>query len=114
MATTGKILGQSAPSSANTDYNLYTVPGGTQAQIARLLIVNYGTTVAKATVWIRNNGVAKSNAGIVVYPGASGTVPVGQRQKIDDNYTLNAGDIITVQSDTANALAFNLFGLEIA
>jgi hypothetical protein len=114
MATTGKILGQVSPAVANTDNNLYAVPGATQAQVARLLIVNYGASVAKATVWLRVNGAVKTNAQIVVYPGAAGTVPVGQRQKIDDNYTLNAGDIVTVQSDTANTLSFTLLGLEIA
>lgn len=112
MATTGKILGQALPALAATDVTLYTVPGGTQAQISKLIVVNVAAVQAVTTVWLRVNNAAKTNAQIVIYPG-SGTIPVGKRGIYTDAWTLNAGDVVTVQSDTANALTFNLFGVEI-
>lgn len=113
MATTGKILGQANLALAATDVTLYTVPGATQAQTSRLIIKNVTGTQAIATVWLRVNNAAKTNAQIVI-GGLDGTIPANSRGIYLDNWTLNAGDVVTVQSDTANALSFSLFGLEIA
>lgn len=113
MATTGKILGQALPASANTDVTLYTVPGATQAQISKLIVYNSSGANAIATVWLRINGAASSAKQIVVGPGP-GTIPTLTRGIYTDAWTLNAGDVVTIQSSVASALAFNLFGLEIA
>ncbi len=113
MATTGKILGQALPALANTDVTLYTVPGATQAQIGKLIVLNIGGTTAITKVWLRVNNATKANSQLVI-TGASGTIPAGYRGVYSEGWTLNAGDVVTIQSDTASALVFTLLGLEIA
>jgi hypothetical protein len=113
MGTLGKVLGAANPPTAATDVTLYTVPGGTQAQISSMVIQNISAGSAKATVWVRVTGAAKTNAQIVLYPGA-GTIAAGARIGITEGWTLNIGDVVTVQSDTNAALVFTLFGVEIA
>lgn len=107
-----KILAQLNLSSANTDVDLYTVPIDIQTDISKLVVTNIGTGGAKMSMWVRPFGAAKTDAMMVISPGV-GFVPVGDRGTFSDGLTLFAGDVITIQSDTANVLNFHLFGAEI-
>ena len=57
MATTYKVLGQSAPAAA-TPADLYTVPSATEAIISTINVVNTHATTADAIrIAVRPNGV---------------------------------------------------------
>lgn len=109
MAINYKILGQSAPTStANAD--LYTCPASTQTIVSTLVITNVTTSIATARVFIRSNGAtaAASNAIVydsIIYPNTTATFTIGA--------TLDASDVVTVQTGTSNALTFTAFGSEI-
>ncbi len=110
MATTYAILGQAAPANtSNTD--LYTVGAGKQAVVSTIVVTNVNTAAANATIYIRKNGAAASSANTLIKAAA---VPVADLKALTIGVTLGAGDIITVASGTANALAFHVFGSEIA
>lgn len=117
MALTGKILGQALPTLAATDVTLYTVPALTQTQVAELILNNLANAAAKVTVWLRINGAAKASSQIALGGSAattdSGTLSAGQRLSLIEPWTLNAGDVVTVQCDTANAVSMVLMGAEI-
>lgn len=115
MATSYKILGQVAPAdTSNAD--VYTVPSSTQAVVSTIVITNVNTAAANATIYIRKNvqplGVDSAAAKNTLIKAAS--VPVADFKAVTIGVTLAAGDVITVASGTANALAFQVFGSEIA
>lgn len=110
MATTYKVLGQSAP--ANTsEATLYTVPAATQTIVSTITISNLTTGSANATVNICVNGAASSNANTIVK-----TVPIDGNSVVGFTLgiTLGPADVIRVTSGTSNALSFQAFGSEIA
>lgn len=110
MATQYAILGQACPANtSNTD--LYTVGAGKQSVGSTLLITNVHSASAKATIYVRKNGAA---AGAVNTLIKAASVAVADFKAITIGITLGAGDVITVASDTANALTFQLFGSEIS
>ena len=110
MATTYKILGQAAPSNtSNTD--LYTVGAGKQTVVSTLTITNIGSASANATVYIRKAGATAANANTLLKAAA---VAVADFKAITIGITLEATDVITVASSTADALSFQLFGSEMA
>ena len=110
MATTYKILGQSAP--ANTsNADLYTVPASTSTVVSSIIVTNTTTSVATARIFIRKAAAtaAASNAlayDLAIAPNSVNTYTLG--------LTLATTDVITVQTGTANALTFQAFGSEIA
>ena len=110
MATSYKILGQVAPANtSNTD--LYTVPALTQVVGSTLTVSNIGSAVATATIYIRKAGDAAANKNTLL---KAASVPVADFKAVTIGFTLSAGDIVTVASGTADALAFQFFGSEIA
>jgi hypothetical protein len=109
MATTYKVLGQSAPS-ATTNTTLYTVPAETQAVISTLVIANRVTSSATYRIAVRPNGAAIANEHYLAFDV---TVGAGDSTTLTLGITLEAADIITVYASSAN-LSFNLFGSEIA
>lgn len=110
MAIAYKVLGQSAPTST-ANANLYTVPGATQAVASTLVITNTTTSSATAQVYARVGGAAAATSNAVVY-----NLPVAGNGVIalTIGLTLAATDVVTVQTGTANALTFQLFGSEVA
>lgn len=110
MATNYKILGQAAPANtSNTD--VFTVGAGKEAVVSTITVSNINTAAANATIYIRQNGAAAGNANTLI---KAASVPVADFKAITIGITLAAGDIITVASGTANALAFQVFGSEIS
>lgn len=107
MATTYKVLGQSAPS-ATSNTTLYTVPSATSAVCSTLAVCNRG---------------ASTNFRVAVRPG--GASIADQHYIVYDNYvnqydtifltlgvTLAATDVVTIYAGAAT-LSFSLFGSEI-
>lgn len=108
MATTYKVLGQSAPG-ATTATTLYTVPSATSAVISTLVVANRAATAATYRISIRPGGASQANQHYLAYDvsvnGADSTT-------LTLGITLAATDVVTVYGSTAN-LSFNLFGSEI-
>jgi hypothetical protein len=110
MPTTYKVLGQSAPSStANVD--LITVAASRNQVISTLNIANNTGSAASAQVWVRVAGAAASATNIVI-PTIS--VAANTALALTLGITLNATDVLTVQSSVSNALSFSAFGSEIS
>lgn len=109
MANTYKILGQSNPTTT-ANANLYTVPSGTAAVISSLVVTNVTDTEALVNVFVRENGASATTSNSILYevPVAPNTVAA-----FTLGITMAAGDIITVRSATANAVAFHAFGSEV-
>lgn len=109
MAESYKILGQTAPS-ATTDTTLYTVPSSTQAVISTITICNRSSTSATYRIAARPGGASIANQHYVAYDI---TIAANATDTFSIGMTLNAADVITVRSSTAN-LSFNAFGSEIS
>lgn len=110
MATTYKILGQSAPAStANAD--LITVGASKSQIISTLVIANTTTSDATARVFARIAGAAAAASNAVIYDL---TIPAKGHYAFTQGITLSATDVLTVQTGTSNALTFTAFGTELS
>ena len=109
MATTYKVLGQVNPS-ATTATTAYTVPSATQTVVSSISVCNQASTAATYRIAVRPDGATLAAQHYVVY-GA--TVPASDTTVLTIGLTLDAADVVTVYSSSAN-LSFNLFGSEIA
>lgn len=109
MATTYKVLGQSAPS-ATTDTTLYTVPAATNAVVSTIVIANRASTAASYRIAIRPAGATLANQHYVAYDVSVGA---SDSTALTLGITLAATDVVTVYASTAN-LSFTAFGSEIA
>ena len=109
MATTYKVLAQSAPS-ATTNTDVYTVGSGKSAVVSTVTVCNRAATSATYRIAIRVAGSALSNEEYIAYDA---TVPANDTIALTLGITLAATDVVTVYASTAN-LSFNLFGSEIA
>lgn len=110
MATTYKVLGQSAPSAA-TATTLYTVPAATQTIISTINVVNTHASTADAIrIAVRPDGATLANQHYIVY-GVS--LSAGATFTYTGGITIDATDVITVYS-TNGTSSFNAFGSEIA
>ncbi len=110
MPTTYKVLGQSAPSSTAA-VDLITVAASRNQVISTLNIANNTASAASAQVWVRVAGATASATNILIP-----TIPVAANTALTltIGITLNATDVLTVQSSVANALSFSAFGSEIS
>lgn len=108
MATTFKVLGQSAPADTN-NANLYTVPAGTSAIISTITISNVTAANGVARVYVRVGGATASIANAIVYDAS---IPANSTIALTLGITLAATDVLTVRSATANGLTFMAFGQE--
>jgi len=108
MATTYKVLGQSAPS-ATTNTTLYTVPAATSTVASTLVVANRGVSTT-FRVAIRPAGATLANQHYIVYDSS-----VNQYDSVflTLGITLAATDVVTVYAGAAT-LSFSLFGSEIA
>lgn len=109
MATTYKVLAQSAPS-ATTNTDIYTVPSSTQTVISTIVVANRATSAATYRIAVRPNGATLANQHYLAYDV---TVGAGDSTTITLGITVDAADVLTVYASTAN-LSFNVFGSEIA
>jgi hypothetical protein len=109
MATTYKVLGQSAPS-ATTATDLYTVGAGKSAVVSTIAVCNRAASSATYRIAIRVAGSALSNDEYIAYDS---TVAANDSTMLTIGITLAATDVITVYASTAN-LSFSAFGSEIS
>ena len=109
MATTYKVLGQSAPSAAS-DTDVYTVPSSTEAVISTITVCNRGGSSATYRIAVRPDGASIANQHYVAYDA---TVPANDTIALTIGITADASDVVTVYASNAN-LSFNFFGSEIA
>ena len=108
MASTYKVLGQSAPA-ATTNTDVYTVGAGISAVVSTLAVCNQGVSTA-FRVAVRPAGATLSAQHYIAYD-----IPVNQYDSIflTLGVTLAATDVVTVYSGTAT-VSFSLFGSEVA
>lgn len=109
MATTYKVLAQSAPS-ATTATNIYTVPSATSAVVSTIVVANRAASSATYRIAVRPDGATLANQHYIAYDV---TVGASDSTTITLGITMDADDVITVYASTAN-LSFNVFGSEIA
>lgn len=108
MATTYKVLGQSAPS-ATTATTLYTTPSMTSAVASTLAICNRDATNATYRVAVRPAGATLANQHYIVYDAM---LPANSSDFLTIGVTLATTDVVTIYASTAN-LSFTLFGSEL-
>lgn len=109
MATTYKVLGQSAPA-ATTPADLYTAGSGIQTVVSTITVANRGTAAATYRLSVRPNGDAQANQHYIAYDvNLEGTAVTAYTIGL----TLDAADVITVYASTAD-LTFQAFGSEIS
>jgi len=109
MATTYKILGQSAPA-ATTEVDLYTVPAATAAVISTVVATNRGNSTGTFRIYVSPAGAATANANYLVYdqilePKGVIALTLG--------ITLATTDELRVYASTAD-FSFNAFGAELS
>ena len=109
MATTYKIIGQSAPS-ATTETDLYTVPAATQTIISTIVVANRSSSDATFRISIAPDGAATANSQFIAYDLSCGGNGINA---FTFGLTLDATDKIRVYASSAN-LTFSAFGSEIA
>jgi hypothetical protein len=109
MATTYKVLGQSAPS-ATTNTDVYTVGSGKSAVVSTITVCNRSAVAVTYRIAIRVAGAAIANEDYLAYDA---TVPANDSINLTLGITLAATDVVTVYASTANT-SFNLFGSEIS
>jgi glucose-6-phosphate dehydrogenase assembly protein OpcA len=98
MATTYKVLAQSAPS-ATTNTDIYTVPTSTATVISTIVVANRSTTAATYRIAVRPNGAAIANQHYIAYDVAVGA---SDSTTITLGITVDAADVITVYASNAN------------
>lgn len=108
MPTIYKVLGQLLP--ASTSGTLYTVPASTDTVVSTINAVNTGTTTADISIAIRPAGATIETKHYIVR-----SLPVAAKAVFTytAGVTLDATDVITVESTTSN-VAFSAFGSEIS
>lgn len=109
MPTVYKVLGQSAPS-GTTNVDAYTVPAGRAAVISTISITNTTATAATARIFVRVAGATAATSNAIVYDGS---FAANSATALTLGITVAATDVVTVQTGTANALTFQIFGSEI-
>lgn len=110
MATTYKILGQSAPTDTN-NATLYTVPSSTEAIVSTIVVANTTANAATFRIFVRDNGAAAAASNAIAYEAS---IAANSQIAFTLGLTLNAADVISVRTDTANALTFHAFGSELS
>jgi hypothetical protein len=108
MASTYKVLAQSAPS-ATTNTDVYTVGSGKSAVVSTITVCNRSTS-ATYRIAVRPLGATLANEHYIAYDA---TVAANDTISLTIGVTLAATDVVTVYGSTAN-LSVNIFGAEIA
>jgi len=109
MATTYKVLGQSAPS-ATTNTDVYTVGSSKTAVISTITVCNRSATAATYRIAIRPAGATIANQHYIAY-GA--TCPANDMIALTLGISVAATDVVTVYASSAD-LSFGVYGGEVA
>jgi len=109
MATSYKVLGQSAPS-ATTNTDVYTVPSDRESVISTIVIANREATAGTFRLAVRPNGAAIADQHYLAYD-----VPIAANDSttLTLGLTLDATDVITFYASSAN-MSINVSGSEIS
>ena len=109
MATSYKVLGQSAPS-ATTNTDVYTVPSDRESVISTIVIANRAATPGTFRLAVRPNGAAIADQHYLAYD-----VPIAANDSttLTLGLTLEATDVITFYASSAN-MSINVSGSEIS
>jgi len=108
VATTYKVLGQSAPA-ATTDTTLYTVPSSTSVVVSSIVVANRSTSDATYRIAIRPAGATLDNRHYIAYDVLVGG---GDSTSLTLGLTLATTDVITVRASNEN-LSFSAYGSEV-
>jgi hypothetical protein len=110
MASEYKVLGQARPADTNVA-DLYTVPTGGQAIASTIAVAN--TTALNATyrIFIRPDAATADEGTAIVYDAV---IAGNSTTTLTLGITANGDDVVSVKSNTALALTFTAFGLEIS
>ena len=109
MATTYKVLGQSAPA-ATTEADLYTVPAATEAIVSTITVANRGASAGTYRVYVRPAGASVANQHYLIYDAS---LSAESTDTMTLGITLAATDVVSVYASTAD-FSFNAFGTELA
>jgi len=110
MATTYKVLGQSAPA-ATTATDVYTVPAATEAIVSTINAVNTDASTADIIrIAVRPDGASLANQHYIVF---NLSLAAGATFTYTGGVTINATDVVTIYS-TNGTTSFSVFGSEIA
>jgi hypothetical protein len=109
MAFGYKVLGQVRPSNTS-NADAYTVPSGKEAIISNIAVANTTTSDAIYEIYVRIAGATAAAANAFVFDA---TVAKNSTVMIQGGITVSAGDVITVQSGTGNAITFHVYGTEV-
>lgn len=109
MATTYKVLGQSAPA-ATTAADLYTVPAATSAIVSTITVANRGASAGTYRVYVRPAGASVVNQHYLIYDAS---LSANSTDTMTLGITLAATDVVSVYASTAN-FSFNAFGTELS
>jgi hypothetical protein len=109
MAEAYKVLAQ-AHLTTTSDTDIFTVPSSTEVVVSTMVVANIGTASATYNIAIRPDNETLANKhyiakGVAIGANDSTTLTLGM--------TLGDTDRVTVATDTANTLSFNIFGTEI-
>jgi len=107
MATTPKVLGQSAPG-ATTLTALYTVPGATNTTVSSLTVCNTSATPTTFRISVAPAGAGDALSQYLFYDV---TIAGNDSFVATVGLTLEATDIIRVYATLAT-LSFSAFGIE--
>jgi hypothetical protein len=109
MASTYKVLAQSAPS-ATTNTDVYTVGSGKSAVISTITVCNRSAVAVTYRIAIRVAGSTLSNEEYIAYDVA---LAANDTTALTLGVSLAATDVITVYASSAD-LSFGVFGAEVA
>lgn len=109
MATTYKVLGQSAPAAA-TLTSAYTVPAATSAVVSTIHVLNPSGSTDTIRIAVRPAGETVENKHYLVYDLG---ITSGQFLTLTVGVTLATTDVISVYS-RQGLCSFNIFGSEIS
>lgn len=104
-----KIVGQAAPSTTS-NVDLFTVASAHHNIVSTLVIANVTATAATARVYARIGGAAAATSNAIMYDV---TIAANSTNAFTLGISMNATDVLTVQSGTGSALTFTAFGVEI-
>jgi hypothetical protein len=107
MADAYKTLGQVELAQAAATTTIYTVPGSTEGIVKHITVVN--TSAGRVTFRLWRGGVADVN--LITPPGAG--LPKGAFWVWKGTMSMEAGDTLIGQSDTASAVSVTVDGDEV-
>ena len=109
MATTYKVLGQSAPSATSLT-TLYTVPSATSTIVSTITVANRAASAGTYRIAVRVAGASIANAQYIIYDAS---LSANSTDTMTLGITLAATDVVSVFASTAD-FTFSAFGTELS